>query len=46
MSKTLKPDQIAPKSGQYGMVGPRGGDKRGGRSYGGLMGAKRLRQLS
>jgi hypothetical protein len=26
MSKTLKPGQIAPKSGQYGIVGPRGGD--------------------
>jgi hypothetical protein len=26
MSKTMKPGQIAPKSGQYGIVGPRGGD--------------------
>jgi hypothetical protein len=26
MSKTLKPGQPAPKSGQYGIVGPRGGD--------------------
>lgn len=26
MSKTMKPGQPAPKSGQYGLVGPRGGD--------------------
>lgn len=26
MSKTYKPGQTAPKSGQYGLVGPRGGD--------------------
>ncbi len=26
MSKILKPGQPAPKSGQYGIVGPRGGD--------------------
>lgn len=26
MSKTLKPGQTAPKSGQYGLIGPRGGD--------------------
>lgn len=26
MSKTLKPGQPAPRSGQYGIVGPRGGD--------------------
>lgn len=25
MSKTYKPGQIAPSSGQYGLVGPRGG---------------------
>ncbi|RJQ08783.1 MAG: YjzC family protein [Bacillota bacterium] len=25
MSKTLKPGQKAPESGQYGIVGPRGG---------------------
>jgi hypothetical protein len=24
--KTLKPGQTAPRSGQYGIVGPRGGD--------------------
>lgn len=26
MSKNLKPGQPAPRSGQYGLVGPRGGD--------------------
>ncbi|MBP6112101.1 MAG: YjzC family protein [Sphingobium sp.] len=26
MSKTLKPGQPAPKSAQYGLLGPRGGD--------------------
>ena len=26
MSKTYKPGQTAPKSGQYALVGPRGGD--------------------
>lgn len=26
MSKNLKPGQTAPRSGQYEMVGPRGGD--------------------
>ena len=26
MSKTYKPGQKAPRSGQYGIVGPRGGD--------------------
>lgn len=26
MSKIFKPGQIATKSGQYGIVGPRGGD--------------------
>lgn len=26
MSKTLKPGQTAPRSGQYGIFGPRGGD--------------------
>lgn len=26
MSKTLKPGQTAPKSGQYAVTGPRGGD--------------------
>jgi len=26
MSKTLKPGQIAPRSGQYGINGPRGGN--------------------
>lgn len=26
MSKTLKPGHTAPRSGQYGIVGPRGGD--------------------
>ncbi len=26
MSKTLKPGQTAPRSGQYGIVGPRGGE--------------------
>jgi hypothetical protein len=26
MSKTLKPGQAAPHSGQYGILGPRGGD--------------------
>ena len=26
MSKTFKPGQTAPHSGQYGIVGPRGGD--------------------
>lgn len=26
MSKTYKPGQPAPRSGQYGIVGPRGGD--------------------
>ena len=25
MSKSYKPGQIAPRSGQYGLVGPRGG---------------------
>lgn len=25
-NETLKPGQIAPRSGQYGIVGPRGGD--------------------
>lgn len=27
MTKPLKPGTPAPKSGQYGVVGPRGGDK-------------------
>lgn len=26
MTKTYKPGQQAPRSGQYGIVGPRGGD--------------------
>lgn len=26
MSKTMKPGQTAPRSGQYGIFGPRGGD--------------------
>ena len=26
MSKTMKPGEIAQKSGQYGLIGPRGGD--------------------
>lgn len=26
MSKTLKPGQTAPKSGQYAQIGPRGGN--------------------
>ena len=27
MSKSLKPGQTAPRSGQYAVIGPRGGDK-------------------
>jgi len=27
MAKTYKPGQTVPKSGQYSVVGPRGGDK-------------------
>ncbi len=26
MAKTFKPGQTAPRSGQYGIMGPRGGD--------------------
>jgi hypothetical protein len=28
MAKTLKPGQTAPTSGQYKVIGPRGGDKK------------------